>query len=283
MYGAVRTQKSPFLSQIADEARQIMTYGGLGVAKKGVQKCEHAIIYSGKQAPEPEPKERAKRGELGLLPRAIRVAVNDGMEKLDSMSRLDFGEVYTIPHSARVRGIGMVHKKSSEPFLYQFKSVFEKHGSDGRYALSSSTEFSNVAHEESRRVPRQQTGVRPQNAQYAYDPSRSSMGSVLRDLPVALDRDLGRALYMDAISDGDRSEDIETVRPNRAFRDIEPSKVSGSVSTASSSVPMHARLPGYRRHKDRWFRRYRVTDYFYYTTIFADDRLDDSSALERQH
>jgi hypothetical protein len=94
------------------------------VARKGVRKCEHAIIFTGKEAPLPQLAEAPTRHERGLLPQAIRVDGDDPTQKLDTMSRIDFGKVYTIEHNVKVRSMGKVNRASEAALLYQLKVVW---------------------------------------------------------------------------------------------------------------------------------------------------------------
>lgn len=106
-------------------ALPIVTYNGQGVSKKGVNKAEHAIIYSGKSVPDPLPQERPDRGESGMLEEAIRYQPDEPSEKLHVASRINFGKVYTIEHNVKVRAIGFVHSISETAFAMQFKLVWE--------------------------------------------------------------------------------------------------------------------------------------------------------------
>ncbi len=51
------------------------------------------MIYTGRSKPEALSSEYRARDERGLLPEAIRVDPDDVKEKLDPVSRLDFGKV----------------------------------------------------------------------------------------------------------------------------------------------------------------------------------------------
>ena len=94
------------------------------MAKKGVRKCEHAIIFTGKNAPSPHAKERPTREERGLLPQPIRIDSDDPDQKLDATSRIDFGKVYTIEHNVKVCSMGKVNRLSEGPLLLQLKVVW---------------------------------------------------------------------------------------------------------------------------------------------------------------
>lgn len=100
------------------------------MAKLGVNKSEHAIIYTGKIAPTPQRDEQPKRGEAGLLSPPIRVDADDIAEKLDPMSRIDFGRVFNIEHNAKVRSFGKVHTASQANLMYQFRTVWTSNMGD---------------------------------------------------------------------------------------------------------------------------------------------------------
>jgi len=110
------------------------------VAKRWVRKAEHAIIYTGKRAPAPLDSEAPNRGEVGLLPRAIRIDSDNPGEKLDTLSRVDFGKVYTIEHNVKVRSLGQVSRDSVQALQYQFDSVWASSGRphDGLATLATS-------------------------------------------------------------------------------------------------------------------------------------------------
>ncbi|KAK6401681.1 hypothetical protein LTR95_019160, partial [Oleoguttula sp. CCFEE 5521] len=104
----------------------INTYNGRGVSKPGVIKSDHAIIYSGRKCPDPDPAERPARGEAGMRPAAIRVDPDDKVTKLDPMSRIDFGKVHTVEHNVKVKPFGNVHEGSRIDLERQFDSVWRK-------------------------------------------------------------------------------------------------------------------------------------------------------------
>lgn len=106
--------------------RPISTYNRQGVAKEGINKSEHAVIYSGRSAPEMDRTERPRRGEQGVLAQPIRVDPDDASERLDSWSRLDFGKVYNIEHKVKVRSFGMVNAASRPALQTQFRMVWEQ-------------------------------------------------------------------------------------------------------------------------------------------------------------
>ncbi|KAI6871838.1 hypothetical protein KC343_g3901 [Hortaea werneckii] len=110
-------------------ALPIMTYGGQGVAKAGVNKSEHAIIYTGHRAPRPTSQERPTQGQAAMRPLPIRVDA-DNHEQLHFMSRIHFGKVYTVEHNVKVKPFGKVHPHSLRALEVQFRSVFSGQGDD---------------------------------------------------------------------------------------------------------------------------------------------------------
>ena len=100
----------------------VNTYGGYGVAKKGVTKSNHAIIYTGRTPPLHKPQEEAERGESGLLPRSIRVDAHPS-KKLDTMSRIDFAKPHTISYDYKIEAFGQVNPSSMQHLLYQWRKV----------------------------------------------------------------------------------------------------------------------------------------------------------------
>lgn len=103
-----------------------MTYGGKGVAKRGVTKSDHAVIFTGKSPPPETSAEKPARGEPGMRPRAIRVDVDHKFEQLDPMSRIDFGKPHTIHHNLKVRSFGKVNRESMLHLMYQFDAVWRR-------------------------------------------------------------------------------------------------------------------------------------------------------------
>ncbi|KAF2159651.1 hypothetical protein M409DRAFT_29818 [Zasmidium cellare ATCC 36951] len=112
-------------------ALPIVSYDGQGAAKPGVLKREHGIAYIGKQPPEPTEGELPRRGEEGMLPRPVRIDPDQKTEKLTTMSRINYGKVYTVEHNVKVRSLGTVSGRTLQALLYQFKYVWD-YGTSGR-------------------------------------------------------------------------------------------------------------------------------------------------------
>ncbi|KAK0941940.1 hypothetical protein LTR29_006513 [Friedmanniomyces endolithicus] len=105
-------------------ALPFLTYGGMGVAKPGVVKSEHAIIYSGRQPLATRPEELPRRGEMPMQAQPIRLILDERTAKLDSMSRINCARVHTIEHNVKVKPLGMVHPASMEALIVQFFAVW---------------------------------------------------------------------------------------------------------------------------------------------------------------
>jgi hypothetical protein len=82
----------------------ILTYGGQGATKAGVRASDHAIVHDAdKPVPDEAPGERLSKS-------ALRIVLEVEGETLDSMSRIDFGKVYTVQHNIKVMNVGRIHK-----------------------------------------------------------------------------------------------------------------------------------------------------------------------------
>ena len=91
----------------------VNTYNGKGVAKKGFNECDraaHSIIYMKGEAPF-----RAD-DEFDITKEAIEVNPATLDQKLDRMSRLNFGKVHTVEHNVRVKPVGQVARSSLDYF-----------------------------------------------------------------------------------------------------------------------------------------------------------------------
>lgn len=61
-----------------------------------------------------------------MRPVPIRVVPDDPSEKLDEMSRIDFGKIHSIYYNLKVKPFGTVHPKSIRALMTQFDNVWEK-------------------------------------------------------------------------------------------------------------------------------------------------------------
>lgn len=105
-------------------ALPINTYGGRGVAKPGIKKSEHAIVYTGRTPPQPSRAEFPRGNEMGMLPIGIRVDPERLGDRLDSMARLDLAAVHTVHHSVKAKSFGIVNQVSTVDLLRQFMIIW---------------------------------------------------------------------------------------------------------------------------------------------------------------
>ena len=87
----------------------VNTYNGKGVAKRGFNdsdKAAHSIIYMKGEEP------FQADDETGITKRPIMVIPAALDQKLDPMSRLNFGKVHTVEHNVRVMPVGRIDPKS---------------------------------------------------------------------------------------------------------------------------------------------------------------------------
>lgn len=105
------------------ECSPIVTYGSQGVGKPGVVKNEHAIVHTTREPQAPRSSERAQRGERPMR-ESIRVVPDEPSEKLDDMSRVDFGRTYTVEHNIKAMAFGWVHKNSERALHYNSREVY---------------------------------------------------------------------------------------------------------------------------------------------------------------
>ena len=109
----------------------ITTYGGRGVAKHGVSKSDHCIVYTGRTAPSAKWDEHPRPGESGMRPIAIRVDPDSSAEELDEMSRIDLCDITRVEYNAMVASYGQVNEQSMPDLLEAFTTVWSFHAFDG--------------------------------------------------------------------------------------------------------------------------------------------------------
>ncbi|KXS94568.1 hypothetical protein AC578_7522 [Pseudocercospora eumusae] len=101
----------------------VNTYNRLGVAKEGVVKADHGIIYSGRQEPQPRQNELPARGEEGMFDVALKVNMDLPSQKLDPMSRIDYRTIRRFPKHLEVHNLGVVHENSMAFLTGQLQAV----------------------------------------------------------------------------------------------------------------------------------------------------------------
>ncbi|KAM0718565.1 hypothetical protein Q7P37_005635 [Cladosporium fusiforme] len=102
----------------------IVSYGGRGVAKRGVVKADHCIVFTGKPAPGPQQSERPGPSEDGMQPVPIRVDPDLPINTLDKMSRLNLASVSTVHDNLKAKPFGRVNQDSLRDLMLQFSNVF---------------------------------------------------------------------------------------------------------------------------------------------------------------
>ncbi|KAL4933293.1 uncharacterized protein BDV17DRAFT_251537 [Aspergillus undulatus] len=88
----------------------INTYGGQGVAKPGIDEAQHAIVYMRGASP------IASEDERPMVKEPLEISPDRQGERLDPMSRLNFGKIYTVEHNVKVLPIGKVATRSMARF-----------------------------------------------------------------------------------------------------------------------------------------------------------------------
>ncbi|KAL8928778.1 MAG: hypothetical protein Q9208_001556 [Pyrenodesmia sp. 3 TL-2023] len=95
----------------------ILTYSGKGAGKKGVDQKAHAIIYTGSEPPGKLP------SEAGMNKTPIRVVPSRADEKLDPVSRVNMGKMFTVEWNTKVKDIGLVEKTSLVRLLTYWRQI----------------------------------------------------------------------------------------------------------------------------------------------------------------
>lgn len=82
----------------------LTTYGGKGTLKRGINVNDYAAVYDSRQEPFMDMKET-----LSKTPFPIHI--EDQKEKIDRMTRLNFGRVYTVEHRVKALKVGMIPRE----------------------------------------------------------------------------------------------------------------------------------------------------------------------------
>ena len=89
-----------------------------------MKKSDFAVIHTSKVPPDILSDEHPARGESAMRRISIRVDPDDRGYRLDPLSRLNFGKVYTVDYNVKVKSIGMVNRASMRDLIYQFRDVW---------------------------------------------------------------------------------------------------------------------------------------------------------------
>jgi hypothetical protein len=104
-------------------SRPISTYAGRDVSESSIRKSDHAILHSSDSLPRIMDAENPEPGEKGMLD-SIKVKPRRRMDKLFSLSRVNFGKVYTVEHNVKVFDFGDVDKKDLPVLTRNFQHVW---------------------------------------------------------------------------------------------------------------------------------------------------------------
>lgn len=89
----------------------ITTYGGLATTKEGVDQGKHTIVYSQDKPPSKLPE------EVNLTKDPLRVIVDDGMDQLSPLSRINLGKIIRVDHEVKVKAVGMMKPMTTYKLL----------------------------------------------------------------------------------------------------------------------------------------------------------------------
>jgi hypothetical protein len=96
---------------VNNSIRSISTYSGQGVAKAGVRPSDHAIIHMAGTRPQL----RVNEPPMTKEPLTVTPASPD--EKLDVMSRINFGKIYTVEYNVKIKEVGMLRGESKRRLI----------------------------------------------------------------------------------------------------------------------------------------------------------------------
>jgi hypothetical protein len=86
--------------------------------RPGVGRDHHAIIYSGKSAPQPLP------GEPEFLRSPIQVILKTPGGKLAKESLINYTKIYTVEHNVKTKFIGLIALSSMKIFMSNFNATW---------------------------------------------------------------------------------------------------------------------------------------------------------------
>ncbi|KAL8717665.1 MAG: hypothetical protein Q9225_005119 [Loekoesia sp. 1 TL-2023] len=97
----------------------IKTYGGRGVAKKGVDAQTHTIVYTTAHPP------AQLENEPRLERESIKVVASSPKDKLDPTSRVNLGKIHTVEMNMKVKDVGMVDLSSLPLLINYWKELMD--------------------------------------------------------------------------------------------------------------------------------------------------------------
>lgn len=78
---------------------------------------QYGLVYTSSTPPEISDSER------GMQNIAVRIDPDNATTPLNPMSRIHYGNIYTVQHNIRVKAYGMVNRESVGPLMNQFRQV----------------------------------------------------------------------------------------------------------------------------------------------------------------
>lgn len=90
------------------------------MAKAGVDRSRHAVIFMCGAPPV------MKKSEPRMTKEPLEVEPAKPDQKLDPMSRLNFGKVYTVEHNVKVLPVGRIMESSIARFNAYVKNEFNR-------------------------------------------------------------------------------------------------------------------------------------------------------------
>ena len=102
------------------QCSRISTNSGRGTVKPGLDQREHAIIYTGNEAP---PK---LAGETSIFKEPIRVSPVSPEHELDPRSRVNFNMTFPVQHNVKVMEVGIICPNDLRRFLGYYQNEAEK-------------------------------------------------------------------------------------------------------------------------------------------------------------
>lgn len=93
--------------------RPILTYGGQGIQKRGVEADDHAMTYTSDAPPIPQEGVNLSNEPIRVIPKTPR-------EKLIYNSLINYAKIYTVEHNVKVCFIGEIATSSMERFRADF-------------------------------------------------------------------------------------------------------------------------------------------------------------------
>ncbi|KAF9887905.1 hypothetical protein FE257_009427 [Aspergillus nanangensis] len=116
VYSGIR--RMVVIKELAQCSCAVYTYGNRGVGKNTADASKHTIIYMEGN----RPVQGTQEPPLTKEPLEVRPISPD--QKLNHMSRLNFGKLYTVEHNVKVREVGKITERSLAKFVDYARAEF---------------------------------------------------------------------------------------------------------------------------------------------------------------